>query len=470
MSICGLDFGTSNTTLGTIEGHAPVLVALEDGESTIPSAIFYEVDGAVLIGRRAVEAYVEGAPGRLMRSLKSVLGTSLIDETTRLGRERVSFRDVIAYYLGAVKRRAEQTTGRELRDVVHGRPVHFVDNAPDADRKAEETLRAIARGIGFDEVTFQFEPIAAALEYERQIGSEEVALIADIGGGTSDFSIVRLGPERHGKADRAADILANDGVRIGGTDFDRQLSLGAVMPLFGFGSAMKRAGLDVPSSYFHDLATWSNINRMYEPRVIADIRQVRHEASEPELLDRLIRVVHEQRGHTLAMEVEDAKIALSEKRQADIPAGMGGARSRRGHQPPRSCRSHRATGRPHRGAHQELPHPGSAERRRHRRRVPDRRLGQTRPCPQGDHQSGPLGPHRRGRHLRRGRQGTDPRSAAAIRARKLNSGNLGTLPFHHDEPRHAPERLDLGRGRHHQRRSIHSLIRSRISSKVGFRP
>ena len=319
MSICGLDFGTSNTTLGTIEGDAPVLVALEGGQTTIPSAIFYEVDGAVLIGRRAVEAYVDGNPGRLMRSLKSVLGTSLIDETTRLGRERTSFRDVIAYYVGAVKRRAEQASGLELRDVVHGRPVHFVDNAPDADRKAEETLRQIAREVGFDDVTFQFEPIAAALDYERQITSEEVALIADIGGGTSDFSIVRLGPERHGKADRSADILANDGVRIGGTDFDRQLSLGVVMPLFGFGSPMKRAGLDVPSSYFHDLATWSSINRMYEPRVLADIRQVRQEASEPALLDRLVRAVAEQRGHTLAMEVEEAKIALSEKQRADIP-------------------------------------------------------------------------------------------------------------------------------------------------------
>src|SRR5437762_10814137 len=319
MSICGLDFGTSNTTLGTLDGHAPRLVALEAGQTTIPTATFYEVDGAVLIGRRAIEAYVDGAPGRLMRSLKSVLGTALIDETTRLGRQRTGFRDVIAYYLGAVKRRAEQTTGRELRDVVHGRPVHFVDNAPDADRKAEDTLRTIARGIGFDEVTFQFEPIAAALDYERQITSEEVALIADIGGGTSDFSIVRLGPDRHVKADRAADILANDGVRIGGTDFDRQLSLGVIMPLFGFGSAMKRAGLEVPSRYFHDLATWSNINRMYEPRVMAELRQVRREASEPDLLDRLIRVVDEQRGHTLAMEVEDAKIALSEKRRADIP-------------------------------------------------------------------------------------------------------------------------------------------------------
>ena len=319
MSICGLDFGTSNTTLGTIEGHAPILVALEADETTIPSAIFYEVDGAVLIGRKAIEAYVDGAPGRLMRSLKSVLGTSLIDETTRLGRERTSFRDVIAYYLGAVKRRAEQTTGLELRDVVHGRPVHFVDNAPDADRKAEETLRQIAREIGFDDVTFQFEPIAAALDYERQISTEEVALIADIGGGTSDFSIVRLGPERHARANRASDILANDGVRIGGTDFDRLLSLGVVMPLFGFGSAMNRPGLDVPSSYFQDLATWSSINRMYEPRVLTDIRQVRLEANEPALLDRLVRVVEEQRGHTLAMEVEEAKIALSDKRRADIP-------------------------------------------------------------------------------------------------------------------------------------------------------
>jgi hypothetical chaperone protein len=319
MSICGLDFGTSNTTLGTIENRAPVLAALETDHTTIPSAIFYEANGAVLIGRRAIEAYVDGTHGRLMRSLKSVLGTSLIEETTRLGRNRVRFRDVIAYYLGAVKRRAEQATGRELRDVVHGRPVHFVDNAPDADRKAEQTLREIAREVGFDDVTFQFEPIAAALDYERQITTEEVALIADIGGGTSDFSIVRLGPQRHGKADRSADILANDGVRIGGTDFDRQLSLGVVMPLFGFGSPMKRAGLDVPSSYFHDLATWSNINRMYDPRVAADIRQVRQEASEPELLDRLLRVVAEQRGHTLAMEVEDAKIALSDTREADIP-------------------------------------------------------------------------------------------------------------------------------------------------------
>ena len=387
MSICGLDFGTSNTTLGTLDGHLPVLAELEAGHTTIPSAIFYEVDGALLIGRKAIETYVEGAPGRLMRSLKSVLGTSLIDETTRLGRQRIRFRDVIAYYLGAVKRRAEQATGRQLRCVVHGRPVHFVDNAPDADRKAEQTLREIARDVGFDQITFQFEPIAAALDYERQIATEEVALIADIGGGTSDFSIVRLGPQRHGKADRIADILANDGVRIGGTDFDRQLSLGVVMPLFGFGSPMKRAGLDVPSSYFHDLATWSNINRMYERQVISDIRKVRREASEPALLDRLVRVVEEQRGHTLAMEVEDAKIALSDKRQAGIPLEWIESWPPGRHQPSGSCQPYRATGEANRRSHQELPRPGPTLRRRHRRGVPDRRFGEACACPQGDHQA-----------------------------------------------------------------------------------
>ena len=318
MSICGLDFGTSNTTLGTIMSDVPVLAALEADHVTIPSAIFYRADGGVHIGRRAIEAYVEGDNGRLMRSLKSVLGTSLIDETTRVGRERVKFRDVIAYYIGAVKRRAEQATGRELRQVVHGRPVHFVDDNPDGDARAEAVLGDIARAAGFADVSFQFEPIAAALDYERQIVAEEIALIADIGGGTSDFSIVRLSAERHRHTDRKDDILANDGVRVGGTDFDRYLSLGVVMPLLGYRSAMKRAGLDVPSAYFHDLATWSSINHMYDPKVIREIRQVRREAEQPELLDRLVRVLDEQRGHTLAMDVEGAKISLSSMPRSSI--------------------------------------------------------------------------------------------------------------------------------------------------------
>jgi hypothetical chaperone protein len=322
MALCGLDFGTSNTALGTFRDGRPVLLPLESGERTIPSAIFFARDGGkALIGRHAIAAYVDGTPGRFMRSLKSVVGTSLIDEATSVARKRIKFRDVIATYLGAVKTRAEEAAGRQFRQAVLGRPVHFVDNSPEADRRAEETLRAIAYGIGFEEVTFQFEPIAAALDYERAVAREQIALIADIGGGTSDFSIIRLSPDRRRKVDRKDDILANDGVRIGGTDFDRRLNLGSLMPLLGYGSDMKREGLHAPTHYFYDLATWSSINRMYEPKVATEIRQVRREAKQPELFDRLLHVLDEQRGHSLAMDVEHAKIALSDRERFDFSLG-----------------------------------------------------------------------------------------------------------------------------------------------------
>lgn len=311
MTACGLDFGTSNTTLGLAADDGPVLVALEGADVTLPSAVFYGRAGAVRIGREAIAAYVAGEQGRLMRALKSVLGSALVDETTLVGRERVRFRDVIRRFLGAVKARAEAAADRPIEAVVHGRPVHFVDGDPAADRRAEEALAAIAAEVGFRYVSFEFEPIAASLDYERSVAREEIALIADIGGGTSDFSIVRLSPERRRREDRADDILANDGVRIGGTDFDRDLSLGVVMPLLGYRSMMKRPGLAVPSVWYHDLATWSAINRLYEPRVARALFELERDAAEPRRIARLRRAVEDERGHALAMDVEAAKIATA---------------------------------------------------------------------------------------------------------------------------------------------------------------
>ena len=319
MSACGLDFGTSNTTLGSLCEGVPRLIRLEGDETTIPSAIFFPPTGTATIGRAAMGAYVEGQAGRLMRSLKSALGRPLIDESTPVGRKRITFREVIARYLGAVKTRSEAALGHELDSVVHGRPVHFVDGDPAGDRQAQDTLHAIAGAIGFRQVSFEYEPVAAALDYERSLGREEIALVADIGGGTSDFSIVRLGPDRRRKADRADDILANDGIRIGGTDFDRTLSLRLVMPEFGYGSPAMRAGLDVPSSYFHELATWSSINRLYTAKVRREVEEVKRAAARPDLIERLLSVLSAERGHTLAMEVERAKIELSTADSATLP-------------------------------------------------------------------------------------------------------------------------------------------------------
>ncbi|MFT0858548.1 Hsp70 family protein [Ancylobacter sp. G4_0304] len=321
MAFCGLDFGTSNTTLGYYGGEAPRLARLEDGKDTVPSAVFYGRDGALTIGRAAMALYVGGTDGRLMRSLKSVLGSALIDEKTQIGKHRVAFREVIGDFVRTVKQRAEVDAGAALERAVLGRPVFFVDDDEAANARAEAALRAIALKAGFGEVSCQFEPIAAALDYEQQVSAEETALIADIGGGTSDFSIVRLSAERHRRTERADDILANDGVRIGGTDFDRHLSLGTLMPLLGYRSPMKKPGRDVPSGYFHDLATWSSINRLYNAKTVRELHEVRREAAHPELVSRLVRVIEEQRGHTLAMQAEEAKIALAGEPQVDVDLG-----------------------------------------------------------------------------------------------------------------------------------------------------
>ncbi|MET0314212.1 MAG: Hsp70 family protein, partial [Hansschlegelia sp.] len=239
--------------------------------------------------------------------------------------QRVTFESVIGLFVAEMKHRAEESLGRPIDAVVHGRPVHFVDGDPAGDARAEDTLRDIALSIGYREVSFQFEPVAAALDYERSVSREELALIADIGGGTSDFSVVRIGPDRRGREDRKDDILANDGVRVGGVDFDRRLSLGSVMPLLGFRSAMKRKELEVPSVYFHELATWSSINKLYDGRSLRQIREVRREASRPDLIDRLIRVIDDERGHGLAAEVEHAKIRLSDGDETELSLGFAEA-------------------------------------------------------------------------------------------------------------------------------------------------
>ena len=172
-------------------------------------------------------------------------------------------------------------------------------------------LGRIARAQGFRNIEFQYEPIAAALDYEQRISGEELVLIVDIGGGTSDFSIVRVSPDRRGKRQRAADILANGGIHIGGTDFDRLLSLKTVMPHLGFGSSTADQKRNLPTHYYHELATWHRINQLYKKNVLGELRQIRYEAERRDLVDRFIRIVEEQQGHTIAIAVEQAKIDLT---------------------------------------------------------------------------------------------------------------------------------------------------------------
>ncbi len=321
MIACGLDFGTSNSAIGVARDKTAALAPIEASSTLMPSAVFfdYEAKGRVLFGNEAISAYVGQTEGRLMRALKSILGSPLIDEETSLGGRKVPLTKVIEIFVRHLKHKAEAFAGREITAVVHGRPVRFVDDDDRADARAQGVLEAIARRAGFRDVAFVYEPIAAAHHYERTVQSEELALIADIGGGTSDFSIIRVGPRHRERADRGRDVLATAGVRVGGTDFDTALSLAAVMPLLGLGTQLIEKNLPVPNALYHELAAWPTINFAYTYKNERELAELVSLACEPAKVERLLNVVRQRLGHRLAFAVEDAKIALSAEERAAVP-------------------------------------------------------------------------------------------------------------------------------------------------------
>jgi len=318
----GIDFGTSNSAVSASDGAAVSLVPLENGDATIPTALFFNSEEhRTAFGRQAVREYTEGVEGRLMRSIKSVLGSALIEEKTLVGGRATSFEEIIGIFLGHLRGVAQAHLSRELTQVVLGRPVHFVDDDPRRDAVAQQSLERAAKGVGFREVAFQFEPIAAALDYERELRAEEVVLVVDIGGGTSDFSVIRLGPARSARVDRKDDILASGGIHLGGTDFDRQLSLAAAMPALGYGSAT-RDGRIVPASIYFDLATWHKINFLYAQKEVYAADQLRFYYQDAALHARLMKVLNQRLGHRIAAQVEAAKIAVADGGNAALDLGF----------------------------------------------------------------------------------------------------------------------------------------------------
>lgn len=316
---CGIDFGTSNSAVAVSSNGNARLLPLQAGATSVPTALFFSFDDDTCThGRAAMERYLSREPGRLLRSIKSLLGTPLFDEVTQVKYRRYAYGEIIADFIKFLRTSATRELGREPVSVVMGRPAFFVDDDAEADDKAEAQLEAAARAAGFENIAFQFEPIAAALHYEKSVTEEEIALVADIGGGTSDFSVLRVSPRLAMKPDRRDDILGYNGVHIGGTDFDRLLSLATLMPFLGLGSKLKMKGMDAPSWYFADLATWHRINVLYDGKVLTEVRSVRRDSAEPEKIDRLLGVLELRKGHELLGRIEQAKIELSAKTAATV--------------------------------------------------------------------------------------------------------------------------------------------------------
>ena len=312
-TFCGIDFGTSNSAISIASTQTkPTLINVENSKSTIPSSIFYPADkNQPLFGTDANQAYISGEQGRFMRSLKRVLGTDLMSSGTLINNKLLSFEAILSHFLCFLKTKAENTAQAKIESVVMGRPVQFRDNDPKADKQAEKELYNIAKSVGFKNIVFQFEPIAAAYAHEEEVTNEKLALVIDIGGGTSDFSIIKIGKSLQSKTDRSQDILASTGIRIGGNDFDKDLAIESFMPELGMHSTYGNKNLTVPNITYFELAEWSKVNSVYTYTNIKMLNKILTETHNPDKYSRLLNLVETEQGHTLLSYVENTKIKLT---------------------------------------------------------------------------------------------------------------------------------------------------------------
>lgn len=316
-----VDFGTSNSAAAYCMNNICTRVEIEPEQDTLPTAVFFPVDGSGMrIGHAAGEALIAGDEGRYMRALKSILGTPLFHEERPIGGKRRTLAQIVTQFLEVVKAKAEAQAGVTFDAVLSGRPVKFHSADANRDAKAVEDLEECYLAAGFTSVNFLYEPEAAAVASHGLGRAGETGLIVDIGGGTSDFSIYRAGAD-------GLQILASHGIRLGGTNFDKAVSMSHVMPLLGKDGHLRRNFADgllpVPAGIYNDLSTWAKIPFLYNGetrRAVADL--VQH-AVDPLPLQRLQSVISDELGHELAFSVERGKIAAnSGARGAAIDMGF----------------------------------------------------------------------------------------------------------------------------------------------------
>lgn len=311
----GLDFGTSNSAMGYMRSGRVQLTTFHQ-KLQLPSAIFFDEElDEVAFGQDALERYIDGTQGRIMWSPKNALGTNLMREKTLIFGQMVSFDSIIKRVIGHIKLNCEkEANSGSIRSVVCGRPVAFSDTDEGLDQEAQAIMHKTLSALGFEHIEFEYEPIGAAIAYEQNIDREQLALVVDMGGGTSDFTIIRLSPHGIKKSDRKKDILSIGGVHIAGTTFDMRLSLKSVMPELGLGStyrSMLGKEILIPTQVFHLLSTLHKINFAYTPRSISFVEDVCFGSCAKEKTSRLMDVLDLRYGHALAKHVEGAKIALS---------------------------------------------------------------------------------------------------------------------------------------------------------------
>jgi hypothetical chaperone protein len=323
-STIGIDFGTTNSSVACADRSGEVQLAkfpnlgvLTDAYRSLLYLHLAKERGVNTLkswtGPEAIDQYLAAdTKGRLIQSLKSFLSSRSLHRTEIFGRSYM-LEDLIARILRDLREMAETQFGISIRSAVVGRPVHFVGaESPEDDIYAEGRLRSAFEAAGYESVEFEMEPVAAAHYYESTLDHDELILIGDFGGGTSDFSLVHVGPTV--RRDKAwGRIVGNAGVGLAGDAFDAKIVKHLVSPALGAGSQLRSLGkiLPVPNWVYIKLERWHHLSLLRGRDVLEMLKGVHAQSLEPEKIGALIHFIKEDLGFHLHRSVQKVKSDLS---------------------------------------------------------------------------------------------------------------------------------------------------------------
>jgi len=314
----GIDFGTSNSVLSIFDEDKNEIIST----ISVPSILYFpdEYDPALPliyhVGNQAINSYIhDGMKGRFMKSIKRVLPRTNFIET-RIHNKSFNAAGLVTLIIKDLKTKADAIIGYDCKKAIIGRPVYFDDDNTLNDSIAQKRLTQAAQQAGLDQIRFQYEPIGAAFAYEKTISKKEKVLVADLGGGTTDFTFIELDPLKRMVKDRRNDILATGGIYIGGDSFDSAFMWDRGTPYFGRGvmyESMPGKMVDVPPSFFSNICSWEKMNFFNGLKVQNDLRQYYSYSKQNEKIKNLITLTENNLGYSVFQSIEKTKVDLSEK-------------------------------------------------------------------------------------------------------------------------------------------------------------
>jgi hypothetical chaperone protein len=327
----GVDFGTTNSAVAFVDEDEPPRLAsfptAHGPRSTFPSVLYFEPKAASVAGAKAIEHYLASEnKGRFIQSLKAYLADRTF-EGTAIGPTHYTLEKLIALIVRHMGDELGMASWDAPRRIILGRPVHF-SNPRDAELDAFAATRLLeAIGLaGIDEIVFEYEPVAAAYAYEARLEGDERILIGDFGGGTSDFTIISVGPGVRRRGRRASDIIGTDGVAIAGDAFDKRIVRNLVAPRLGLGGEYLSPPdkfLPVPSWPYERLERWHYLSFLKSPSTLEMLERVRRTASTPERLEAFLLLIKLELGYQLHEAVQRTKFELSAGMESEFAFQSG---------------------------------------------------------------------------------------------------------------------------------------------------